>query len=275
MFTITGAKKALKQAIARNRRSAVVTALHRMATFVDSAWNNEGADFDANGERFVIQCLAPAALRTAFDVGANTGRWSRAALTLWPQCHVHAFEVVPETCQELARSLASSDHAARATAHDFGLSDSVGAQRMYFFPGHSELTSDIPRHDDYMAVPFEARLTTLDVFCRDEGIETVDFLKIDVEGAEHRVLKGGHALVEEQKIACIQFEYGAFSIDTHFLLKDYFTLLSPRYFIGKIFPNHVAFGDYTWRDENFRFSNYLCVAKTRPDLRALIERPGG
>jgi FkbM family methyltransferase len=272
MFSITGAKAALRQAIARNRRSAAMTALHRAASFVDSAWNNEGTNFNVNGERFVIERLAPAGFHQAFDVGANTGHWTHAALAAWPHCHVHAFEVARQTHRELAASLASAPYASRAAPHDFGLSDTVGSLQMYYFPGHSELTSATPRHEKYEAVPFDAQLTTLDVFCREQGIELIDFLKVDVEGTEHSVLKGGQALLDADKVACIQFEYGAFSIGSRFLLKDYFELLSPRYAIGKIFPNYVAFGDYDWRDENFRFSNYLCVSKTRPDLRALLER---
>jgi FkbM family methyltransferase len=272
MFRIIGAKMALKQAIARNRRSTVMMALHKAASFIESAWNNEGSSFDVNGERFVIERLAPAGFQRAFDVGANTGHWSHAALTVWPHCHVHAFEVAPATHQELATSSAFAAYSGRATFHDFGLSDTAGSLQMYYFPGHSELTSVNLRHEQHVAIPFDARLTTLDVFCRDQNIESIDFLKIDVEGTEHRVLKGGRALLEAQKVACIQFEYGAFSIGSHFLLKDFFDLLSSHYFIGKIFPNYVAFGDYDWRDENFRFSNYLCIAKTRPDLRALIER---
>ncbi len=142
---------------------------------------------------------------------------------------------------------------------------------MYYFPDHPDLTSDMPRHDDYKVIPFEAYLTTLDAFCRERRIEAIDFLKIDVEGAEHRVLEGARELLEAQKIDCIQFEYGAFSIETRFLLKDYFALLSGQYFIGKIFPNHIAFTDYDWMAEDFRFSNYLCVSRSRPDLLQLLQ----
>lgn len=120
-------------------------------------------------------------------------------------------------------------------------------------------------------MPFEANLTTLDDFCAERGIEAIDYLKIDVEGAEHRVLKGARSLLQDDKIACIQFEYGAFSIETRFLLKDYFELLSDRFVIGKIFPDHVAFGDYAWTAEDFRFCNYLCVSKDRPDIQRILE----
>jgi FkbM family methyltransferase len=184
---------------------------------------------------------------------------------------VHAFEVAPPTHALLEAAFRSSPLRSRVELHDSGLSDQPGQQTMYYFPDHDTLTCELPRHDGYAAVPFQAHLTTLDAFCAERGIEAIDYLKIDVEGAEYRVLKGARALLEADRIACIQFEYGAFSVQTRFLLKDYFDLLSDRFAIGKIFPDHVAFGDYDWTAENFRFSNYLCVSKRRSDLAQLLQ----
>jgi hypothetical protein len=98
----------------------------------------------------------------------------------------------------------------------------------------------------------------------------VDFLKIDVEGAEFRVIKGFSERLDVQKIHCMQFEYGAFSTQTRFLLGDYYSLLSPSYWMGKIFPTYVDFRDYDYTMEDFRFSNYCCVSKLRPDLLELL-----
>jgi hypothetical protein len=36
-----------------------------------------------------------------------------------------------------------------------------------------------------------------------------------------------------------------------------------------LFPEHVEFADYDWRRNNARFSNYLAVARDRPDLQAM------
>lgn len=245
--------------------------MHQAAAFFESAWHNECADFSSNGEKFVLDRLKSADFRLAVDVGANVGDWTEAALGLWPNCRVHSFEVAPWTHETLEAAFCSSSLKSRVELHEVGLSDQSGEQTMYYFPDHDKLTCDIPRHEGYKAVPFEARLTTLDAFCAKRGIEAIDYLKIDVEGAEHRVLKGARALLEAEKISCIQFEYGAFSIQTRFLLKDYFDLLSNRFVIGKIFPDHVAFGDYDWTAEDFRFSNYLCVSKSRADLKQLLQ----
>lgn len=279
------AKRAIHYAIARHRGRPFIKALHGAASFFETAWHNEGVDFDNNGEKFVLERLAAAQFRLAVDVGAHYGRWTRSALQFWPHCHVHAFEVAPETFKLLERGLSSQRQGGRAELHDVGLSDRVGRQTMYYVPGAPDLTSDRPRHDGSViltagtppqdrrikSVPFDARLTTLDSFCRERGIEAIDFLKVDVEGAEHLVLKGARDLLQAGRIACVQFEYGAFSIDTRFLLRDYFALLSDHYVIGKIFPNNVAFQDYDWRADDFRFSNYLCISRSRSDLRQLLK----
>ena len=264
-------KSAVRGAIGRHRRSAIVTTIHRAAAFFESAWRNEGADFASNGEHAVLQRLTPADFSLAIDVGANVGDWARGALQCWPNCRMHAFEVAPRTHEALVAAFLSSPVRGRIEFHALGLSDLPGDQTMYYFPDHDKLTCDTPRHEGLPAVPFEAHLTTLDAFCGKRGIEAIDFLKIDVEGAEHRVLKGARGLLEADRIACIQFEYGAFSIQTRFLLKDYFELLSDRFVIGKIFPDHVAFGGYDWTTEDFRFSNYVCVLKERPDLQRMLK----
>jgi FkbM family methyltransferase len=268
MFGLARIKRAVHSSIARHGRSKIARAAHKLAVFIDSAVRNEGSEFSVNGELFVIERLASARFRYAIDVGANVGEWVLAAANHWPECHFDAFEIAPKTFQGLRLTTANQ---ARISVHDIGLSDHVGSQTMYYFPDHPELTCDIPRHESYGSVPFEAETTTLDVFAKQSGITNIDFVKIDVEGAEHRVLKGAERLLNDGKIDCIQLEYGAFSIQSRFLLKDYYSLLSPQFWIGKIFPTHVAFGNYDWRAEDFRFSNYLCVSRNRGDLRSLLQ----
>lgn len=262
-------KATLASYIARHRRSASVRHLHRLASWFDRAWHNENTDGDRNGEYRVLRRLAPAGFSLAVDAGANVGEWSQTALALWPSCRVHAFEIAPRTC-EVLRTRMGTAHGDRFTAHRVGLYDAPGTTTMYYFPDDPRLTADMPRHPDRAVTTFEGRLTTLDAFAAEHGIDHVGYLKIDVEGAEHRVLAGARDLLRRRAISCIQFEYGAFSIQTRFLLHDYFHLLSDAYEIGKIYPDHVAFGAYDWRMEDFRFSNYLCILRGRQDLIDLV-----
>jgi FkbM family methyltransferase len=255
--------------IGTHRRSPVVKALHGFASFVESAYANEGASFERNGEQALLNKLRGFDFGTAFDVVANFGDWTSEAIAVWPKCHVHAFEVAPGTFDRLSERFRSFQQPDRLTLNCLGLSDEEGSHRMYYYPEHPELTCESPRHD-YPAVPFDANLAVGDEYCDSRGIDTVDFLKIDVEGAEFRVLRGFAERIAARKIHCIQFEYGAFATQTRFLLGDYYSLLSSAYWIGKIYPGCVEFLDYDWTIEDFRFSNYCCVSRLRPDIRAIL-----
>jgi FkbM family methyltransferase len=263
-------KSVARRFIGRNRRSGPVKFLHGFASFVDSAYSNEGSSLALNGELRVIQSLRQMDFKVAFDVGANQGDWLMAALADWPSCQVHAFEVAQPTFEQLELRVRQSGKASRVTLNDFGLSDSTGVRQMYYFPEHPDLTCDLKRHENYEVVPFDARLVRGDDYCGERHLDAVDFLKIDVEGAEYRVLKGLCSRLHESKIYCVQFEYGAFSTQTRVLLADYYALLSDGYWIGKIYPTYVDFRDYEWTMEDFRFANYCCVSKTRPELREVL-----
>jgi FkbM family methyltransferase len=269
-MALGGLKNSLRDAIGTHRRSAGVKALHRLASFVESAYANEGSSFHSNGEQDLLRKLKSANFQTAFDVGANFGDWSMEAAAVWPECRIHAFEVAPPTFERLGETVRASAAGGRVILNCWGLSDEAGVCPMFYFPDHPELTCDLPRHGSYEVAQFDAQLTTGDEYCDERGIDTVDFLKIDVEGAESRVMKGFAGRLAAQKIHCVQFEYGAFATQTRFLLGDFYSLLGQSYWIGKIFPGYVDFREYEWTIEDFRFSNYCCVSKARPDLRAML-----
>ena len=92
------------------------------------------------------------------------------------------------------------------------------------------------------------------------GITHVDFLKLDVEGAENRVLQGFANALQDRLIDVIQFEYGRANIISKFLLYDFYVLFQKYgYKVGKIYPNYVDFREYSSDDENFLGPNYLAV----------------
>jgi len=242
-----------------------------VARFVEHAYANVGSDVGENGEIDLLHRLAHFEFRTVFDVGANVGDWSMEALTCWPGARVHAFEVATPTFDALQANIEKRRLQDRATLNRCGLGDVSGARTMYYYPEQPELTCYEPRHDDFKATAFDAEIVTGDSYVGQSGVDRIDFLKVDVEGAEHLVLNGLSATIAEGRVGCIQFEYGAFAIGTRFLLHDFYELLGSRYWIGKIFPTGVEFCDYSWRVEDFRFANYLCVSRDRDDVRRAAE----
>ena len=109
--------------------------------------------------------------------------------------------------------LGSAGLAAHVTLYGVGLSDATERRNICFFPEHPNLTCDLPRHT-FPWTALSAEFVEGDQYVRDRQIDRIDFAKIDVEGAEYRVLRGLRDTIAAGPITCIQFEYGAFSIQT-------------------------------------------------------------
>ena len=238
------------------------------------AYENVDYEFSTNGEAACLRTLAESTdTRSVFDVGANVGDWSATAVRIFPQATVHAFEIVPDTFERLAEN---SRDEARIVPHNFGLSDAEGTTKVYFAPELSHVATCVPgfsdQFHDCVTREVDAAVTTGDTFCAENGIAKIDFLKIDVEGYEDRVLKGFEGMLSRGAIDVIQFEYGYINIDTHFLLRDFYTYLEGFGMrLGKIYPTNVDFRDYRHVDEDFYGPNYLAV---RSSCAALIEALG-
>jgi FkbM family methyltransferase len=219
-------------------------------------------DWHYNGENWLLNRLARFRPSVAFDVGANVGDWLMLARNALPDSQLHAFEIVESTYAVLHDRFAGN---AGVVLNNFGLSDRSGTITMHLFNGTNELTSHVAYpHGDYRDVICPVRRG--DEYMQDRGIERIDFLKIDVEGAEHLVLHGFGAVLAEQ-IDVIQFEYGKVNIITHFLLRDFYEFLEARgYVVGKLFPDFVDFRAYALEDEDFSGPNYVAVRKTRSDI---------
>ena len=137
-----------------------------------------------------------------------------------------------------------------------------------FYPGSSELSGIDPLVLDEPSETRECPVTTGDLYCSEHGIERIDFLKVDVEGAEREVLNGFSRMLDERRITAVQFEYGLVNIRSHVLLADFHELFeSAGFAVGKIFPDGVDFRAYEiQRDEDFTGPNYLAVQRERQDL---------
>ena len=105
------------------------------------------------------------------------------------------------------------------------------------------------------------RVVTLDEFCAAEGVERIDFLKVDVEGHELAVLQGGHKMISSGNVLRIQFEYSRFNIFSRALLVDFF-----RFFDGLPFRlfqimtrKSVPLAGYDPGLENFQYKNFIAL----------------
>lgn len=117
------------------------------------------------------------------DVGANAGefahlcaRYGARVFCIEPDAAVRACLV------ENIRALSN------ATAHNALLWNSDATVSFTSIPAHA----DSSVFAEHVAGSETRHATTLDLFCAKHGIDNIDLLKCDAEGAEPEVLEGGH-----------------------------------------------------------------------------------
>jgi FkbM family methyltransferase len=254
----------LRPLIARHRRNPAFKGIAQLSWSWLKAYENCNGVFASNGEEMVLRSLSGFPIETIFDVGANVGDWSLLAHRLFPSARIFAFELSPPTFEHLRQNIRADSSMA---TFNFGLSDHEGKTVFYHYPEKPGETSVISHSFQSGGLQLEGRLRTGDAFCAEQGIQKIDLLKIDVEGAESSVLRGLENMLAAGRISVIQFEYEKLNIATKFLLKDFYALLGGYgYAIGKIFPTYVEFRDCALEHEMLWGSNYLAVLKNRSDL---------
>lgn len=116
-------------------------------------------------------------------------------------------------------------------------------------------------------------LVSGDDFIMKHKISEIDFLKIDIEGAEFDAIPGFEESITNGKIKAIQFEYGYINISTKKLLVYYYNYFERKgYVIGKIFQKIVEFRKYEFKYEDFIGPNFIAVKKTETELITALRR---
>ena len=125
-----------------------------------------------------------------FDCGANLGLFSAYAASKVNK--VYAFEPVPKTYQIVQRVAALHNN---IEACNFAISDKMGTARMTNLEAlaNNKLVDNMGNYGgDSVEVPCIA----LDDFVERNGIERVDFIKADIEGAESKMLLGAKNILQ-------------------------------------------------------------------------------
>jgi FkbM family methyltransferase len=218
------------------------------------------SDPRTNGENALLERLAGRwDSPTLIDAGAHEGDWTLTALRLHPSASIHALEPNAECLPTLERALGG-----RAEIHNVGLGRESGTVELYAPPGMPSLGSvhrrDLSSHGLPAPDPVgEISLVALDDFCREQGIEHVDLLKLDLEGHEHAALEGGRGLIEAGALDVIQFEFGGADIDSRIFLRDFFDTLGDGYAIYRLLHDGLDPVTYSESEEIFTHGNYAAV----------------
>ncbi|MDX1463931.1 MAG: FkbM family methyltransferase, partial [Marinirhabdus sp.] len=195
---------------------------------------------------------------TVLDIGAHIGYYTDLFSRL-VQSHgkVYAFEASPENYPILINNLAARRRT-NVVAHHRALSDQNGVLNLYVSPGHSNHSLVEGYTEAEETVPVQA--VRLDDFLPGEKI---DFLKMDVEGSEPRVLEGMRKIIQasEDLIMLVEYNYVALgnAYSSPQVLLDLLTELGYQY---KAILDDGSLGDIPIEKENLKLSlNLLCTRK--------------
>lgn len=153
--------------------------------------------------RLARRLIRPGA--TVLDVGANVGFWSLlAGQVVGPRGRVIAFEPVPANFTRLSHAI-GLNRMTWVECRPVAVSDRTGVITFYMSnTGNSALGSLACRDGIDRAI--EVPTVPLDDVYRTVGLGRVEFLKVDVEGAERQVFAGATQLLGREDGPIVQFE---------------------------------------------------------------------
>jgi FkbM family methyltransferase len=168
-------------------------------------WNldlREGIDFSiyllGAFERSTVRTLQKLATpgSVVFDIGANMGAHTLGlARSVGPTGRVFAFEPSDFAFAKLKCNLAlNPELESRTHAYQYLLAEAIGAQLPPTIYASWPLLANEPVHPKLrgrLSTTSTATVNTLDAFVETQNINRLDLIKIDVDGHEYPVLKGG------------------------------------------------------------------------------------
>jgi len=193
-----------------------------------------------------------------FDVGANRGDVTAKYSAMFPGVNIYAFEPFAETFAILNQRFADNTNitcydmavAADNNFREFYVNRNVDTNSLYK-PNSIGISSD--KQVENLSV-IQVKCTSLDEFCEKNNIDSIDILKMDIQGGELDALKGAHKLLSEKKIKLIYSE--VFFVEQYLhqplfhniceLLKQY------GYYLQDFYSPFYGNGNIVWADVIFK-----------------------
>lgn len=150
-------------------------------------------------------------IRSIIDIGANEGQFARLIRGFFPQATLYCFEPLPVPYQALSR-WAATQPAGNVRTYNMALGDTDGDASMYCHSDHTASSSFLSTTTTAAHLyPFVQRQESVNVALRsldslfpqpETDLESEILVKLDVQGYEDRVLRGGAAVFKCSR-ACI------------------------------------------------------------------------
>nr|NIR59202.1 FkbM family methyltransferase [Gammaproteobacteria bacterium] len=165
------------------------------------------------------------------DVGANVGQSTRRYLRDFPRARIISFEPCGRLFAKLEATFAGMP---RVTCERLALSSSEGDATLLRTRDPMMHHLAVGGEDDApggVAGVEQVLVTTVDHYCERNGVEHIDFLKIDTEGHDFEVIVGAERMLSEGRVTALQcecsvspentFHVGFDAVRSHLEIKGY------------------------------------------------------
>lgn len=169
-----------------------------------------------------------------FDIGANLGFSTASYRQMFPDATIHAFEPHPKAFDQLREKFRADG---KVILNNCGVADQPG--RLQFNLSNDIASSSflaISNTSPYvrgiglsMVETCEVAVTSVDEYCSAQGIDRIDFMKLDVQGFERKVLDGASRMLKRHAIGVIQ---------TEIVFRDFYTESSSFFEIEECLQAH-------------------------------------
>jgi len=207
------------------------------------------------GENIFISKFDDLKLKNCIDVGCNIGDFSKEILKN-KNTNVVAFEPLP-LCRENLKEI-HNEYSSRFINYEYALSNKEGFDYIYFGDKNSSGLASLEKkinNIDYVDVvnknTIKIELKKLNDFIDKENFRDIDFIKIDTEGHEFKVLEGGLDFIKKNNVKIVQIEFNWHNLFTNNTIYQYSNILD-NYIVTQL---NLLNGKLIPKDKNHYFSN--------------------
>jgi len=207
------------------------------------------------GENMFISKFDILKIKNCIDVGCNVGEYSKEILKN-QKTNVIAFEplvILHKNLEQIKQKFNSRFHIFK-----YALSDKDGFDYINFGDKNSSGLASIEKkinNIDYVNIvnknTLKIELKKLDNFINNDIFKNIDFIKIDTEGHEFRVLEGGLDFIKKNNVKLIQIEFNWHNLFTNNTINQFSEILD-NYIVTQM---NLINGKLIQVDKNHYFSN--------------------
>ena len=152
--------------------------------------------------------------RVVFDVGANCGLFSAFVAEKYPNCNIFCFE----PSEELIPIIKMNCNRYNVSIYDCAVSDTDGSVTFYVNPDSQQTNSvnvqavKVVSAVDQILETGTVKCRSLDSIVEENKIDQVDVLKVDVQGFEGAVFRGGANMLKKVNLIFVELILGGLTL---------------------------------------------------------------